>query len=164
MGHINSASLKTTFLVDIFFIAIVYLTPIIAHSLSFPVYLLDPMRWCVLGSYLMLRNRNNALFLALSLPLISYAITGHPILFKNIIIGIELMANILLMEVLLKKVENVFTSVFMSIMVSKLIYYSLKTVLIYLGLLATNVFDTSIIIQIVVSALISLIFAKLYRK
>lgn len=157
-------ALKTTLIVDALFILLVYFTPVIAHTISFPVYLLDPMRWCVLGSYLLLRNRNNALLLAFSLPLISYMFSGHPVLFKNMLISIELMSNIILLDVLLKRFENVFVSVLLSIMVSKLVYYLLKAFIISLGILHTNIIDTTLLFQVVVSILISLLFTKYYRK
>lgn len=157
-------ALKTTLIVDALFILLVYFTPVIAHTISFPVYLLDPMRWCVLGSYLLLRNRNNALLLAFSLPLISYMFSGHPVLFKNMLISIELMFNIILLDVLLKRFENVFVSVLLSIMVSKLVYYLLKAFIISLGILHTNIIDTTLLFQVVVSILISLLFTKYYRK
>lgn len=157
-------ALKTTLIVDALFILLVYFTPVIAHTISFPVYLLDPMRWCVLGSYLLLRNRNNALLLAFSLPLISYMFSGHPVLFKNMLISIELMSNIILLEVLLMRFENVFVSVLLSIMVSKLVYYLLKAFIISLGILHTNIIDTTLLFQVVVSILISLLFTKYYRK
>ena len=164
MDNSKSVSLKTAATVDVVFILLLYLLPIVAHSLSFPVYLLDPMRWCVLGSYLLLRNRNNALLLAFSLPLISYMFSGHPVLFKNMLISIELMFNIILLDVLLKRFENVFVSVLLSIMVSKLVYYLLKAFIISLGILHTNIIDTTLLFQVVVSILISLLFTKYYRK
>ena len=53
--------------------------PALSHLTSVPFYLLDPMRLAVLGALLASRSRVNGLVLAVALPLVSFAISGHPV-------------------------------------------------------------------------------------
>lgn len=150
-------------IIDIVFVCFLYLVPIISHVASFPLYLCDPMRLSVLGSYLMLRNKTNSLFLAVTLPLFSYFVTGHPIFIKNIIISIELTINLVLLFSMLNRMRNVFAAVILSIGISKLLYYAIKYVLIYINLLQTAIIDTAIWVQVIVTFVFAGVFHYFYN-
>lgn len=75
----------------------------------------------------------------------------------------ELTLNVFLFSLLVDKKTWVFFAMLISITVSKLIYYSLKFLLIDFGLMNTNLVDTHIGAQIIISCSIALIFTMLYN-
>lgn len=155
---------KRYLIADIVFTVFIYFIPSISHMLSFPLYLFDPMRLSVLGSYLLLRSRNNSLFLAMTLPLVSFLLSGHPIAIKNMIIAIELVMNVLLIDVFFRSKIKTFYATLLSITLSKAVYYFLKTTIVYWGLLQTSIIDTNMFIQLGVTVVISVLFAKFYER
>ena len=76
--------------------------PALSHLTSVPFYLLDPMRLAVLGALLASRSRVNGLVLAVALPLVSFAISEHPVFPKFLVIAAELSVNVLLFSWLVK--------------------------------------------------------------
>lgn len=164
MTHSSSIKYNRTILIDILFVVFIYMVPTISHLLRFPLYMLDPMRLSVLGSYLILRSRYNALILAFTLPLVSFLLSGHPIICKNVIIAIELALNVLIIDGLMKTRLNMFSIVFISIIMSKIVYYILKYILISYGLLRTTIIDTNLLIQFGVAILLSILFSKFFIR
>lgn len=162
----TSSNLQLTKLVwyDLAILSVIYFVPTLSHLFSFPLYLMEPMRLAVLGSYLFLRNRNNSYIMALTLPLFSYIVAGHPIAVKNAIIAIELVTNVFILDLILKRSNKVFLTTFSSILLSKLLYYVLKGLTLYSGLLSTIFIDTSIWIQLITSIAISVLFSVVYTK
>ncbi len=148
---------------DIVILTIIYFVPTISHLLSFPLYLLDPMRIAVLGSLLFLRDKSNAFVLAASLPLFSYFVGGHPILLKSVLISMELIVNVTILLCLKNKVKNIFTAVLLSILLSKLMYYFVKYMLISLGFLNMEMLTTPLLIQVGVTLFISIMYTIIYK-
>mgnify|MGYP003390472070 CR=1 FL=1 len=166
-NNITSITKKTLWqiiLVDILLLLIIYFVPTISHLTSFPIYLLDPMRLVVLGSIVFVNDKRNSYILAVTIPIFSFFVSGHPILYKNLIISIELLTNVYLYNYLITKNKHVFLSALGSIVISKSLYYILKSALIYFSVLNTSLFDTSIAIQIVVTILISVILSLTHKK
>lgn len=151
-------------ILDVLLLSIIYLVPTMSHLIGFPLYLLDPMRLAVLGSLLIINDKKNSIVLAITLPLFSYCIASHPILYKNIIIAIELTANVILIDWFSNKWNNTFLYVLFSIIISKLLYYSMKAAIISVGILKASVIDTSVWIQIIVSIIIAFAFTLTYPK
>lgn len=149
---------------DIVILVAIYCVPTFSHLLSFPLYVIDPMRLAVLGSYLFLRNKNNAYALAMTLPLFSYLVAGHPIAVKNTIIAIELVTNILILDCFIKRTNKVLLATFVSILLSKVVYYVLKGLAVSFGLLNTTLVDTSVWIQLMVGVGISVLFSIVYKN
>lgn len=164
MSILRVVSYKKIILIDIIFVLFIYLVPTISHLTAYPLYLADPMRLSVLGSYLLLRNRNNSLILAMTLPLVSYLISGHPIAIKNLIIAIELFVNVMIVDMFINIKLHTFWAVLLSIFISKILYYLLKAGAIYWGLLHTSLVDTDITIQLVVAIIVAYLFNYLFRK
>ena len=148
---------------DIVILTIIYFVPTISHLLSFPLYLLDPMRVSVLGSLLFLRDKRNAFILAASLPLFSYFVGGHPVLLKSVLISMELIVNVRILIYLKDKIKNIFAVVMLSILSSKLMYYFVKYMLISIGLLNMEMLTTPLLIQVSVAIFISIIYATIYK-
>ena len=162
---ISKTSLIYVCICDLLVALFIIAMPILAHLFPIPLYILDPMRLAVFATLILMPNRKmNAIMMALLLPLLSYIISGHPIAVKNILIAIELVANVTLFQLLVSKFNHVGFSMFASILTSKLFYYGMKYVCLSIGLLSINIISTPLIIQIIVSIVISLVFAIWYKK
>lgn len=164
MNAIGLIGRKRIILIDILFILFIYLVPTLSHITSIPLYLADPMRISVLGSFLILRNRNNALLLAMTLPLVSFLMSGHPIAVKNLMIAIELVVNVWLIDKLVKTRIHTFYIVILSVGVSKVAYYLMKASAIYWGFLHSNLIDTNMLIQLSVAIVIAGLFSKYFER
>ena len=150
-------------LVDKLLLAFVYLIPTLSHLASYPLYYFEPMRVVLFTSILLLRDKRNAYFLAVTLPLFSFVVSGHPIAIKNIIMTIELTANVYFLNFLLNKNINNFFACLISIITSKLFYYSFKFIIIRAGFLSLPIIGTSFISQIIVAIFISIVFMLVYN-
>ena len=145
-------------LLDLFAIGVVMLLPAISHMLPFPFYYLDPMRLVLFGIYFAHRNSKNVYLLAFGLPIFSMLYSGHPIFYKAILISFELFINLLFLHFLYRKGLNLFLSVFLSILISKVVYYLFKFVFIKVSLISGELFSTNLVIQLVIAIGLSLIF------
>lgn len=171
-------------LTDAVALLFVYLVPTLSHLTSLPFYMIDPMRVAVLGALLVSKDWKNGLVLALSLPLFSFAVSGHPVFPKCLLIAAELSVNVLLF-VWLSRVfvrsaspssfasspENgsavkapasaavVGVAALVSILLSKALYYGLKALVLSAGLMQTELISTALLVQLAVALLISLGFA-----
>ena len=150
----------------------IYLVPTLSHLTAVPFYLIDPMRLAVLGALLATRNWKNALVLAVTLPLFSSAIGMHPVFPKCLLIAVELAANVLLFVWLarvLGKGANgrgvrIGAAAFISIVLSKVLYYALKALVLSAGLLQMELISTGLWIQLAIAVLISIAFGILWRR
>ncbi len=150
---------------DVIIITLVYLVPLAAHVAPFPLYYADPMRLLLFTGYVLSKNRSNAFFLALSLPLVSTIISGHPPFYKALLISIELFANMYLLFFLIKKVNwHKSIVILVSIVASKILYYLLKFVFIKYALVQGDLFATGIWIQIALIIPLSILLSFLLPK
>ena len=165
---LSALSTKTTFtkslLFDVFGLVVIYFLPAISHMFSFPVYLLEPMRLMIILT-IAHTSKRNAIVIALTLPLFSYFISGHPIPPKALIMAVELMLNVLLFYYFAKRIKNYFGAMIMSILASKVIYYILKYGIIYYGIIETELFTTPIYLQLILTIVYSsYLFVVFSRK
>ena len=163
MNTTSSLQLTKVLSWDIVILTAIYFVPTLSHLTSFPLYLFDPMRFAVLGSLLFLRDYKNTFFMAVSLPMFSYLIGGHPVLLKSALISMELMVNVALILYLKDKVRPIFGVVLASIIISKIVYYIVKYALISFSLLNADLLATSLLMQIVVALFISVSFSLIYK-
>lgn len=143
---------------DMLSVLAVYTIPAISHILAYPLYLFDPMRLIVLMGFMVYRNKWNSCALALTLPLVSFILSGHPVAIKNGLIAVELLTNVLLLSFMLSRRFNSTVSLVSSIFVSKLVYYGLKFGAISYGLLNAELVATDWIYQMIVVGLICLMW------
>lgn len=146
-------AIKSTIL-DILAIAFIYFMPTLSHLLSFPLYFIEPMRIMVILA-MVHTHRNNAYILALTLPLFSFAMAAHPVLVKSILIAIELAAMVGVFFIL-KKHLHVLAAIFISIWISKGLYYLLKFAAISTVMPGESMVGIALYIQLIVSVLLSL--------
>ena len=143
-----------TYLIDFSLLLFIYFLPAISHLFAFPVYYLDPMR-IVLVVALIHTSKKNSFLIALTLPLFSFLISSHPQLIKSFLLSAELLLNLTLFFLLKEKINNVFTSLLASIIISKAIYYLLKFAFISFALLDDRLFSTPYYYQIISAILLS---------
>ena len=167
MSTVSHTILQKSTLVSIFTdlsaLAFIYLVPTISHLISLPVYLIEPMRLMLILA-LVHTSKTNAYILALSMPLFSLLVSGHPALPKMMLIAFELSLNVFLFYALSGKMKNVFPAILCSIILSKIIYYFLKFVLLKVTIINTELFSTPIIIQLITTLLFSFYLLAFYKK
>ncbi len=156
---------KRIVLTDIGVLAAVYGIPALAHLTPFPLYYLDPMRLLLMAGYLLSRHGGNAALLALTIPLFSSWVTGHPPFAKAVLIGIELLVNITLLHAAIQKLKApVLLLVFASIVISKVMYYAAKALFIQWRWIQDKVVATGLETQLITAIAVSCVFALLYRR
>ena len=149
--------------IDIVALAFIYLVPTISHLLSVPIYLIDPMRLMLILA-IVHSNKANGYILALTMPVFSMIISGHPAFPKMILIAVELAMNVFLFYLLLKKLKQPFLAIFLSIVMSKILYYLLKYFLIQLTIIHTELISTPIFIQLITTAVFSIYLMIFLRR
>jgi len=136
-----------TYFIDFSLLLLIYFLPALSHLFAFPIYYLDPMRIALVVA-LVHTSKKNAFIIALTLPLFSFLISAHPQILKSFLLSAELIINLSLFFLFKEKIKNVFTSLFLSIFISKVIYYSLKLTVIYFALLNDKLFSTPVYFQL----------------
>lgn len=155
----------STVYVDALVLILIYLLPAISHILPLPLYLFDPMRVLLFLGYSLSKNNWNAYFLAISIPLFSFFLTGHPVFYKSIIISAELLLNIILFDYFIENTKKYIAGyLLISIIISKIFYYSLKYILLNLGLLNGVLVSTSIFAQLITIVSITAVFAFFIKE
>ncbi|HSW54462.1 MAG TPA: hypothetical protein VLH59_05170 [Ignavibacteriaceae bacterium] len=99
-------------------------------------------------------SRNNSYLLAVLLPLISFAFANHPSIAKTFILSGDLLLNIFLFYIL-KRWYNVFLSMALSIILSKLAYYLAKYLLIQFSMIDGGLISTPLYIQLIIIVVLS---------
>ncbi len=162
---LNSPAAKLgikSILLDFVAIAFIYLVPTFSHLLSFPLYYIEPMRIMVILAMIH-THRNNAYILALTLPLVSFALAAHPLLVKSMLIAIELVAMVAVFQMLHKRI-HVLAAIFLSIWVSKLFYYIMKFAAISTIMPDESMIGIALHIQLITSIIMSLYVFMVMRK
>ena len=132
---------------DLIALTVIYLVPVFSHLFAVPIYYAEPMRLMLVLS-VMFTSKRNALLIAATLPVFSMLVSGHPVLYKALIMAGELLLNVVLYFVFLKKFKNKFASMLLSIALSKAAYYGLKILLLNLALMSGDLIATPIIFQL----------------
>ena len=146
-----------SYLYNLIAVVLIYLIPTISHLLSLPVYLIDPMRIVILLSVIHTSNKN-AYLIALTLPLFSFLIASHPVALKSLLITSELVLNIWLFFAIYNRVTNKFAAMFLSIILSKIYYYIVKSCLVSNGFLSGDIISTPVLLQLLTALVIRIYF------
>jgi len=151
---INLKSRKTvqTIIFNAFAFLFIFLVPAISHLIMLPVYYIEPMR-VMLILMLLHTTKTNAYIIALTLPVFSFLLSGHPIPPKMMLISAELILNVFLFFFLVNKIKSVPAALFISVIGSKVFYYLVKLVLINAAVLSSGLVGIPIYIQIVMALL-----------
>lgn len=160
--RLSAKATLQSILLDTGALVFIYLVPSLSHLLGIPLYLIEPMRVMLILS-LTHTSKYNAYFLALTMPLFSFMISGHPTLLKMGLMTVELVLNVFLFYLLAKRLKYLFLAVLLSIVISKISYYLIKYMLIQMVLLNTELISTPVTIQLVTALLFSLYSWKFYK-
>src|SRR3989304_559737 len=152
MENVNSIFIDKgrikTYIFDLLAITAIYLIPSFSHLLSFPVYLIEPMRLVIILAVIH-TSRTNAYLIAITLPVFSFLVSAHPSLIKSGLITAELLLNVFLFYQLSKNFSNKFLVAVFSILLRKSYYYII-TFRTPLGFIPTSQsFGSPVYIQIV---------------
>lgn len=153
----------TSILIDLGALTFIYLVPTISHIINLPVYLIEPMRLMLIFA-LVHTNKTNAFIIALTMPLFSFLVSGHPVFPKMLLIAFELTLNVYLFYFLIRKIKSVFPAIFLSIILSKIIYYLLKFGLVSMTIIDGSVISTPLTIQLITTIVFSSYLYLFYRK
>jgi hypothetical protein len=148
---------------SLFVLVFIYLVPSFSHLISFPLYLIEPMRLMLILA-LVHTSKKNAYLLALTMPVFSFMISAHPEVPKMMLITFELIVNVFLFYFLTKLMKHIFLSILLSIMISKAVYYLIKFGLIELMVINTGLISTPVVIQLIMTLLFSLYVYRFYRR
>ena len=150
-------------LLDTLAIALVYFIPSLSHLFSFPLYILEPMRIMLILALVHTR-KENAYIIALTLPIFSFVVSGHPNELKLLLIMGELTLNVWLFFFLVKNLKNRFLIALFSIIVSKSVYYLAKYALISLALFEGELYSTPLWLQGVMTVVFSVYIFLFFKK
>ena len=151
-------------IIDGFALLFIYSMPALSHLFNLPVYFIEPMR-LMLVLALVHTNKHNAYVLALTLPVFSLFLSGHPVPLKTALISAELFLNVYLFYLFSGLLKRSSVALLLSIIGSKLVYYLLKYMLIAFVLLESSLFSTPLLIQLLTTLVFSAyMFLILDRK
>ena len=151
-------------LFDILALTFIYFVPAISHMLSFPLYLIEPMRIALILA-LVHTTKRNAYIIAITLPLFSFLVSAHPVFYKMMLISGELVINVWLFYFILSKTKNAFVSILSSIVLSKAVYYLAKFIAIALILKTSeSLISTSLYIQVATTIVFSVYLGLMLRN
>lgn len=159
---VKKKSILSDTLYDLIFLSIIYSIPIISHLSGIPFYLIEPMRIVLFFSFFM-TSKLNSYFLAITIPLFSFIVSGHPLLLKSILISIELLINIKLFFLINQRLGAIVTASIISIIISKAIYYLFKSLFIFYLIFKGPVISTPLLLQLIPIILITA-FTFLFNK
>ena len=166
MASIALTSKKTIgyIIFDILALAFIYLVPTISHMLSFPLYLIEPMRIALILA-LVHTTKRNAYIIALTLPVFSYLVSAHPVFYKMLLISGELVLNVWIFYFVLSKTKSAFASIISSIIASKAIYYIAKFIAVALIFkTGEGIISTPLHIQLATTIVFSVYLGLMFRK
>lgn len=164
MDAIKTIKLENIVLWDLVIVGLFYMVPTLSHLTSIPFYRFEPMRCVLLLNLLLTGNKKNAYLMAITLPLFSFFVGGHPVFAKAPLMAAELSANVFLFYVLSRKIKNSAMAMFLSIVASKVFYYSIKFGIISVGLLEGPMVATGLMTQLIVAIVLSAAFWKFSEK
>ena len=87
----NTGKLMRTAAVDATLAGVMCVVPALSHMFSIPLYKFNPMLGVMLAGMLLVKDRRNALLMAVVLPMVSMLVTGMPALPKMICMSAELL-------------------------------------------------------------------------
>lgn len=163
-SELKQSRLEYIIILDMMFIGVLYLVPTLSHLTSIPFYRFEPMRCALLLNLLFSGNKNNAYIMAVTLPLFSFFIGGHPVFAKALLMAAELSANVFLFDVLSRRIKNKAVAMVLSILASKVFYYIIKFGIISVGILKGPMVATGLMTQLIVAVVLSVAFWKFSEK
>lgn len=165
---LSALSTRATITKSVFFdvlgLVVIYFIPALSHMFSIPFYLIEPIRLMLILA-IAHTSKRNAIIIALTLPVFSYFLSGHPIPPKALIMAVELMFNVLLFYYFAKRIKNYFGAMVLSILASKVAYYMMKYTILSYGIIEGQLFSTPLYLQLILTLIYSsYLFVVFSRK
>jgi hypothetical protein len=162
LGIINKH--RNVLFIDAALLLGLYLLPSFSHLTSLPLYKLEPMRVALIIA-LLFTHRANAYLIALTIPLASVWITGHPPPLKAVLMGIEFAVLVAAYSQLVRKDRiPAFVALTAGILLGKAVYYSLKLVALNAGWLGGSLVSTPVQTQIILAVGTAAFFAVVEHR
>ena len=139
---------------DLVAIVVFYFIPAIAHLVSMPLYMLEPMRLIVILGVVH-TSKPNAYLLAATLPVFSLIVSGHPELVKALIITIELLANVWIYNLLAGQLHKSFLPMVAAIILSKLACYFLYWIIFSWAFVVSESSPVFLTVQVITTIIFS---------
>jgi hypothetical protein len=142
---------RSVLLIDVVLLVALYLVPSLSHATALPVYMLEPMRIALIIA-LLFTNRANTYFIAVTIPLASVLITGHPEPLKAVLMCIEFSVLVAAYGFLAQRLRiPAFAALTAAILLGKVVYYSMKSVALGAGWLSGSLISTPLKTQLVLA-------------
>jgi hypothetical protein len=125
--------------------------------------MIEPMRFMVVLSIAYV-SRSNSYLLALTLPMFSWVVSGHPEFYKTLVMTAELVLNVFLFYYLVKRIDSVFLSMVISIVVSKIFCYALYLVFFSIMFIEEEAEPVFLIAQVITTVLFSSYLSIILQK
>ena len=154
---------RNVLLIDALLLAALYLLPAVSHAIALPLYKFEPMRVALIVA-LLFTNRANTYLIALTIPLTSCLVTGHPEPVKAVLMGIEYSILVAVFSHLARiRVAPVFVALTAAILSGKAVYYTMKLVALNTGLLAGDLVSTPLQTQLLLAVVTAAVFTFIER-
>lgn len=137
-----------------------------SHSIGLPLYKLNPMHWVIYFAILFRKPAiSSIVVLSFALPFTSLLLTGHPLVFKSLIMSVELSIYGIMFISTIKyfNLTPVFAFI-ISQVTGRIVYYGLKYILIKVELIDSFLVSTSIVFQLVVSGVLGIVLFLIDKK
>ena len=157
---------RSILLIDVVLLVALYLVPALSHATALPVYLLEPMRVALIVA-LLFTNRANTYFIAVTIPLASVLVTGHPEPLKALLMCIEFSILVAAYGFLSRRLRiPAFAALTAGILLGKVVYYTLKAGALSAGWLSGGLVSTPIKFQVALAIGTAAVFGciEYYRK
>ncbi len=164
MNAVKTIKLESIVIWDLVIVGLFYLVPTLSHLTSIPLYRFEPMRCVLLLNLLLTGNKKNAYIMAVTLPLFSFFVGGHPVFAKALLMAAELSANVFFFYVLSRRIKNAAVAMFLSLLASKVFYYIVKFGIISIGILDGPMVATGLMTQLIVAVVLSVTFWRFSEK
>ena len=148
---------------DITALALITFLPAISHMLAVPLYLFEPMSILLILS-IAHTSKKNSFIIAVSLPIISFVLSAHPVFFKVILIASELALTVGLFYFINRRIKNMFVVTVVTILLSKIYYYIGKFLLIKLTLIDGELVSTPLYIQGIIILVLSVYVYFIFNR
>jgi hypothetical protein len=150
-------------LLDIGALVVVFFIPKIGQYTHLPFWMIEPMRLMVILS-IAHSTRANSYLLALVLPVFSWVVSGHPEFFKMLVMTGEITINVFLFYLLIREIDSVFLSMIISIVVSKVLCYTVYLLLFSMMFVEDEAEPSFLIAQVITALVFSLYVYRVSRK
>lgn len=130
-----------------------------SHCIELPLYKFNPMHWVIYLTILFRKpSVSSIVVLAFALPFTSNLLTGHPLLIKSMIMGVELSIYGTIFISAIKFINLVPVLAYgISQVTGHIVYYGLKYIFIKVELIDSVLVSTSILLQFVVFGVLGIV-------